>query len=140
MTQTVNIRINSSDIGLVKPQRAMNFQQGEPDIGALRERPYVEPWRDRTERDYLARSHPGPSGVERAIADRLWEQVTGKAKPAAKVSPQFEAQWAHFLATRPQPSRRELDLDSKLFDQVASIGPASHQIGDSSHLPGKAGL
>lgn len=100
----------------------------ESDMRALRERPF-ESWSERNERDYLARSHPGPSGVERTHEDRLWEQVTGKAKPAAKVSPQFEAQWAHFLATRPQPSRRELELASQLFDQVAA-----------SYLPGKAGL
>ena len=96
----------------------------EPDIGALRERPYIPPWRDRSEADYLARSHPGPSGAERAAEQRLWEQVSGQSKsmPAAAVSPQIKSEWARFQATRPQPSRREVELESRLFEQVSASG------------------
>lgn len=90
----------------------------EPDIGALRERPYIEPWRDRSERDYLARSHPGPSGAEQAIEQRLWDQVSGKSLPAATS----------------QTSRLSA-LESLLFRQVAETGPRRHQNGDSSHFP-----
>lgn len=142
-TKTAYIRINSGDIGLVKPQgqsAAVNFQQSEPDIGALRERPYIEPWRDRSERDYLARSHPGPSGAERALEDRLWQQISGQSKATAQASPQLAAQWAQFQASRPQPSRKEVELEELLFQQVSEGCTGSHLGGDSRRVAGKAGL
>ena len=102
--------------------RAYAFNEDKPDIGALKERPYIPPWRDRNEADYLARSHPGPTGVERAVEEKLWEQVSGKVKASASVSPQLEAQWSRFQSNYKPPSRRELDLETQLFQQVMASG------------------
>jgi len=96
--------------------RAYAFNESEPDIDALRERPYVEPWRDRTERDYLERSHPGPTGAERAIEDRLWQQVSGKPLPTSRPSAQLRSDWSKLQASLDQSER----LESQLFREVAS--------------------
>ena len=101
--------------------RAYAFNEDKPDIDALRQ-PRGEPWRDRSERDYLARSHPGPSGAERAVEQALWEQVAGRPLPQAKVSPQMSAAWSRFQANYKPPSRRELDLETQLFQQVMASG------------------
>ena len=105
--------------------RAYAFNEDKPDIDALRQ-PRGESWASRSERDYLARSHPGPSGAERAAEQRLWEQVSGKAPPAAQVSPQLGAV---FQATRPQPSRKEVELESRLFEQVSASGGFQPELG-----------
>ena len=129
--KSVYIQISSSDIGLVEAQgtgatfaqsQPMNLQQSEPDIDALRERPYIPPWRDVSERDYLARSHPGPGAAEQAVEQALWEQVSGRSRPEVKVSPSMEAQWARFQSNYKPPSRRELDLETQLFEQVMASG------------------
>ena len=101
--------------------RAYAFNEDKPDIDALRQ-PRGESWRDRSERDYLARSHPGPSGAERAVEQALWEQVSGRSRPEVKVSPSMEAQWARFQSNYKPPSRRELDLETQLFQQVMASG------------------
>ena len=125
--QTAYIQISSSDIGIVKPQgQPVNFHQ-----------PQVEPWRERLEREMLENARRDATRGERsALEPELWRQVSGE-KPAEKVSPAFASERrARFQATRPQPSRKEVELESRLFEQVAAIA----QNGDSSHFPGKPGL
>jgi len=116
MNQRINIIIPAGP-----DTRAYAFNEDKPDIDALRQ-PRGEPWRYRSERDYLARSHPGPSGAERAVEQALWEQVSGKSLPSAHVSPQMAAAWARYQATLPQPSRRETELETQLFEQVMASG------------------
>ncbi len=96
------VKITSSNIGLHQPQ--------------------VEPWHQRSERERLARARPGPSADALAIERSLLEQVSGKDLPAAQASPQLQAQWTAFQATRPQPSRKEIDLETQLFQQVMASG------------------
>lgn len=130
-TQTGYFRITSGAIGLVNQSAAaaaVNFHQ-------------VEPWRERLEREMLENARRDATRGERSAAEQaLWEQVSGKAPPAAQVSPQLGAVLARFQATRPQPSRREVELESRLFEQVAAIGPRRPLGGDSRHSTGKAGL
>lgn len=104
MNQTAYLRITSGNVHLHVPG--------------------VEPWHQRSEREMLNRSRPGPGADEQAIKEKLWEQVSGKSPPPppAPVSPQMAAAWARFQATRPQPSRREIDLETKLFEQVKASG------------------
>ena len=92
MNQTAYVQITSSNIGLHQPQ--------------------VEPWHQRSEREMLNRSRPGPSADALEIEKRLMDQVAGKQRP--EVSPQLAAQWA----TRKQ-SRREVDLEETLYQQIS---------------------
>ena len=122
---TAYIRISSGDVGLVKRQSAgANFAQSKPAVNF--HQPQVEPWRERLEREMLDRARPGPSGAEQAIEQRLLGQVSGKAPPAAQVSPQLGAV---FQATRPQPSRKEVELESRLFEQVSASGGFQPELG-----------
>ena len=113
-TQTGYFRINSGAIGLVNQSAAaaaVNFHQ-----------PQVEPWRERLEREMLENARRDATRGERsALEEELLRQVSGKSLPAAAssspVSPQLGAV---FQATRPQPSRREIELESQLFEQVSA--------------------
>lgn len=95
MSQTY-VKIPSGNIGLHQPQ--------------------VEPWHQRGERERLARSHPGPSGAERAVEQALLEQVSGKAMPAAQPSVQLQSDWQKLQASL----NRQRLLEEKLFSQVAA--------------------
>ena len=101
MSQTYYVKIPSSNIGLHQPQ--------------------VEPWHQRGERERLARSRPGPSADAQAIERSLLDQVAGAGNHQPEVSPQFEAAWAQFQASQ-QKSRREVDLETKLFEQIQAAG------------------
>lgn len=52
----------------------------------------IESWRERSEREYLARSHPGPSAREKELEKELLRQVGGKPVETS-VSPQLAAAW-----------------------------------------------
>ena len=79
-------------------------------------------WED-LENEMLANSRRDATRGERSAAEQaLWEQVSGKAAPMAQPSAKLQAEWARFQATRPQPSRRELDLETKLFEQIVASG------------------
>ena len=98
----------------------------------------VEAWHKRSEREMLNRSHPGPSGVERELERKLWEQVAGKELPSpVKVTPELAAKWEAFQASLPKLSPQESNLEIELFRQVASGCATGHQNVDSSHFPGK---
>lgn len=80
-----------------------------------------------------------PSNAD-ALESALWEQVSGKASASVQPSAQLQSEWARFQATRTQPSRREIELEAKLFEQVAATGSGRPKNGDSSPFAGKAGL
>ena len=102
--------------------------------------PRVPKWKE-LENEMLANSRRDATRGERSAAEQaLWEQVSGKPPAAAKASPKLEAEWARFQATRPQPSRRETELEAKLFEQVAATGSGRGLEGDSGRFPRKDGL
>lgn len=137
---TAYIRISSGDIGLVKRQSAgANFAQSKPAVNF--HQPQVEPWRERLEREMLENARRDATRGERSAAEQaLWNQVSGKASASVQPSAQLQSDWARFQATRTQPSRREIELEAKLFEQVAETGPRRRLGGDSSRFAGKPGL
>ena len=117
-TQTGYFRITSAGVGL---------HQSDDGYQSLEEynrqnRPRVPKWKE-LEDAMLENSRRDATRGERSAAEQaLWNQVSGKAPPAAQVSPQLGAVLARFQATRPQPSRREVELESRLFEQVSASG------------------
>ena len=84
--------------------------------------PRVPRWKE-LEEQMLANSRRDATRGERSAAEQaLWEQVSGKAAPMAQFSAKLQAEWARFQATRPQPSRREIELELQLFEQIATSG------------------
>lgn len=135
-TQTGYFRITSANIGLHQSndgyQSIEDYNRNHP--------PRVPKWRE-LEDAMLENSRRDATRGERSAAEQaLWNQVSGKASASAQPSAQLQSDWARFQATRTQPSRREIELEAKLFEQVAETGPRRHQNGDPSHFPGKAGL
>jgi hypothetical protein len=117
-TKTGYFRITSAGVGLMQTddgyQSLDEYNRQNP--------PRVPRWKE-LEEQMLANSRRDATRGERSAAEQaLWEQVSGKSLPAAPVSPQMAAAWARFQATRPQPSRREIELESQLFEQIAASG------------------
>lgn len=121
--------------------RAYAFNDGYQSLDEYNRQnpPRVPKWKE-LENEMLANSRRDATRGERSAAEQaLWEQVSGKAS-AAQPSAQLQSDWARFQATRTQPSRRLIELEAKLFEQVAAIGPRRHLGADSSHFAGKPGL
>ena len=102
--------------------------------------PRVPKWKE-LENEMLANSRRDATRGERSAAEsKLWEQVSGQPSASAQVSPQLAAEWARFQATRLQPSRKEVELEELLFQQVSEGCTGRRLGGDSGHFPGKTGL
>jgi len=116
--KTAYVKITSAGIGL---------HQSDDGYQSLEEynrqnRPRVPKWKE-LEDAMLENSRRDATRGDRSAAEQaLWEQVSGKNLPSAKASPQLQAEWSRFQATRPQPSRREVDLEAQLFEQIAASG------------------
>lgn len=100
--------------------------------------PRVPKWKELEDAMLENSRRDATRGERSALESALWEQVSGKASASAQPSAQLQSDWARFQATRTQPSRRLIELEARLFEQVAAIGPGRPQNGDSSHFAGKA--